>query len=75
MRSLVESMVRRLAQQSRVPFSVRFADGREVRHASGDPAFTLSFRRPRAYWRTALFGHVGLLEAYFEGDLDIDGSL
>src|SRR6185503_19587076 len=75
MKSLVETLVRRLAQQSRVPFAVRFADGREVRHASGDPAFTLSFRRPRAYWRTALFGHVGLLESYFDGDLDIDGSL
>src|SRR5262245_24740395 len=75
MRSLVEAMVGKLAQQSRVPFSVRFADGREVRYSSGDPAFTLSFRRPRAYWRTALFGHVGRLEAYFDGDLDIDGSL
>jgi cyclopropane-fatty-acyl-phospholipid synthase len=44
-------------------------DGREVRHANtGDPAVTLSFRTPRAYWRTALYGHVGLLEAYFDGD-------
>ncbi|HUQ24984.1 MAG TPA: class I SAM-dependent methyltransferase, partial [Burkholderiales bacterium] len=75
MKSLVETLVRKLAQQSRVPFAVRFADGREMRYSSGDPAFTLSFRRPRAYWRTALFGHVGLLESYFDGDLDIDGSL
>jgi hypothetical protein len=48
MKSLVETMVRKLAQQSRVPFAVRFADGREVSYTSGDPAFTLSFRRPRA---------------------------
>ncbi|MEA3194900.1 MAG: cyclopropane-fatty-acyl-phospholipid synthase [Betaproteobacteria bacterium] len=74
-RSLVETLVHKLAQQSRVPFAVRFADGRETRYSSGDPAFTLSFRRTRAYWRTAVFGHVGLLESYFDGDLDIDGSL
>src|SRR5688572_23710255 len=74
-KSLVETLVQKLGQQSRVPFAVRFADGREVRYSSGDPAFTLSFRRPRAYWRTAAFGHVGLLESYFDGDLDIDGSL
>src|SRR6185503_7391012 len=29
----------------------------------------------RAYWRSGVFGHVGLLEAYFEGDVDIEGSL
>ena len=33
------------------------------------------FRSPRAYWRSAAFGHVGLLEAYFAGELDIEGSL
>jgi cyclopropane-fatty-acyl-phospholipid synthase len=74
-RWLVETMLRRLGQQTRVPFAVRFHDGREIRYTSGEAEFTLSFRRPRAYWRAALFGHVGLLEAYFDGDLDIDGSL
>jgi cyclopropane-fatty-acyl-phospholipid synthase len=33
------------------------------------------FRNTRAYWRSGAFGHVGLLEAYFEGDVDIEGSL
>jgi len=33
------------------------------------------FRDARAYRRIALFGHVGLLEAYFDGDVDLDGSL
>ena len=33
------------------------------------------FRNARAYWRIAAFGYVGLLEAYFDGEVDIEGSL
>ena len=33
------------------------------------------FRDPGAYWRMFAYGHVGVLEAYFDGQLDIEGSL
>ena len=75
MRSLVEKTLRRIGEGSSIPFAVRFADGAEYRSRDAAPAFTLVFREPRAYWRIAAFGHVGLLEAYFDGDLDIEGSL
>ena len=42
--------------------------------ARGAPAFTLTFRTRGRTARRA-FGHVGLLESYFDGDVDIDGDL
>ena len=77
MRPLVESTLREVEARSGIPFAVRFA-GRDMRvmfGRDGEPAFTVIFRRPRAYWRMVLFGHVGLLESYFDGDLDIEGNL
>jgi cyclopropane-fatty-acyl-phospholipid synthase len=54
---------------------VCFPDGTEYRNADSALAFTLSVRNERALRRAALYGHVGVLEAYFDGELDIEGSL
>jgi cyclopropane-fatty-acyl-phospholipid synthase len=70
-RSLIEEVGRRVA----TPFRVRFPDGTEYRNGEAAPAFTLWVRTERALRRAALYGHVGVLEAYFEGEIDIDGSL
>ncbi|HEX5477525.1 MAG TPA: cyclopropane-fatty-acyl-phospholipid synthase family protein [Burkholderiales bacterium] len=75
MRAYVETALREVEQRSGIPFAVRFAGGGEVHRGGQDPAFTVVFRKPRAYWRIAALGHVGLLESYFDGDLDIEGSL
>ncbi|MBV9192035.1 MAG: class I SAM-dependent methyltransferase [Betaproteobacteria bacterium] len=64
-----------MGERSGIPFALRLTDGIEVRIGKGDPEFTLIFRKRRAYWRIAAFGHVGLLEAYFAGDVDLQGSL
>jgi cyclopropane-fatty-acyl-phospholipid synthase len=74
-RSLAESTFRQIAQRCAIPFAVRFADGGEWHSHDGAPEFTIVFRKRRAYWRMAAFGHVGLLEAYFDGDVDVEGSL
>jgi cyclopropane-fatty-acyl-phospholipid synthase len=74
-RALVESALRRTGEGTQIPFAVRFPGGGEYRNRAGAPAFTLSFHRSAALARIAAFGHVGLLEAYFAGDLDIEGSL
>ena len=34
-----------------------------------------SSERPRAQWRILLFGHIGLMESYFDGDVDVEGDL
>ncbi len=58
-----------------VCFRIVFADGSAFRSRQGEPAFTLILRSARAERRIGLFGHVGLLEAYFAGEIDIEGSL
>jgi cyclopropane-fatty-acyl-phospholipid synthase len=74
-RSLVETVLRRVGERASVPFAVRFADGTEYRSRDAEPAFRVVFNRPRAYWRIATMGHIGLLESYFDDDLDIQGNL
>ena len=75
MRAAAETLFRKLARDSGVPFAVRYADGTEWRSSEAKPDFTLVFRDARAYRRIALLGHVGLLEAYFDGRVDLEGSL
>ena len=75
MRGLLEKMLRRAGEATEVPFAIRFAGGSEFRNRDGTPEFTLAFRTPRAEWRTAAFGHIGLIDSYIEGDLIIEGSL
>ena len=58
-----------------IPFAVVLANGAVLRNGKADPAFTLTFRTPRAQRRLLLFGYVGLLESYFDGSLDVDGDL
>lgn len=63
------------AARSRVPFRVVFVDGAQFRSGDAEPAFTLRFRTRRAQLTPSLFGHVALLEAYFDGEIDVDGDL
>ena len=58
-----------------IPFAVRFAGGGEYRNSDQPPAFALVIRSRQAYARIAAFGHIGLLESYFDGQVDIEGSL
>ena len=55
-------------------FRLHFADGTQYQNREGTPAFTIVIRRPRAQWRILLFGHIGLMESYFDGDVDVDGD-
>ncbi len=75
MLTAVDRTFRRIGERSGIPFALRLTDGIEVRIGQGAPEFTLIFRKRRAYWRIAAFGHVGLLEAYFAGEVDLEGSL
>lgn len=75
LRAAAENLFRKLARDSGASFAVRWAHGGEWRSSEAKPEFTLVFRDARAYRRIALFGHLGLLEAYFDGQIDLDGSL
>jgi cyclopropane-fatty-acyl-phospholipid synthase len=73
-RPLIEPVMRRLGERTQVSFAVRFSDGEEYRSRPTPPVFTLVFRHRRAERRVLALGHIGLLEAYFDGDVDLEGS-
>jgi len=64
-----------VAAATAIPFRVILSNGAVVQARDGPPAFTLTFRNPAAELRVVAFGHVGLLESYFDGGIDIDGNL
>jgi cyclopropane-fatty-acyl-phospholipid synthase len=76
--SLSGAMTRLLAKMARrtdMAFRIVFADATEFRGGAAPPAFTIVFRSHRAERRLLQFGHVGLIEAYFRGDVDVEGDL
>ena len=75
MPAALEALLDRVGQATDTPFRVRFASGGEYRNSDAAPAFTLIFNTTRAERRAAMLGHVGMLESYFDGEIDIDGSL
>ncbi|MDZ7747730.1 MAG: cyclopropane-fatty-acyl-phospholipid synthase family protein [Halofilum sp. (in: g-proteobacteria)] len=52
-----------------------FSDGESLSNASGEPEATVTFRSSRAEWNAVAFGYIGMLEAYFRQQIDIDGDL
>ncbi len=77
MKNLIEPRLRSMGARASVPLRIVYADGTEYRNAQafGEPAFTLRFNTARAQWRTALFGHIGALDSYFDGEVDIEGDM
>ncbi len=77
MKALIDSRLRAICARASVPLRIVYADGTEYRNSesTGEPAFTLRFNSARAQWRTALFGHIGVLDSYFDGEIDIEGDL
>lgn len=63
-----------LGGRTSIPFRVRFANGATWQNGAAAPVFTVEFRRARGERRVMLFGHTGLLEGYFDGDVDVEGD-
>ena len=75
MRALLKTVLERAGEATEIPFVVRFPDDTEYRNHPKNPEFTLIFRTARAEWRTAVFGHIGLVDSYINGEIDVEGSL
>ncbi len=69
------SLMNKLGARAEACFRVEFADGSHYQNRATAPAFTVRFRKRSAQTRTALFGHIGLIESFFDGNVDIDGDL
>ncbi|TMG78108.1 MAG: class I SAM-dependent methyltransferase, partial [Betaproteobacteria bacterium] len=63
-----------IGAKTKVCFRVVFADGSSWQNHERTPEVTITIRNARAAWRVLLFGHVGFLEAYFNGDIDVEGN-
>ncbi|MEX1081104.1 MAG: cyclopropane-fatty-acyl-phospholipid synthase family protein, partial [Halofilum sp. (in: g-proteobacteria)] len=52
------------------------ADGSTLSNedTTGPPRVTIRFNTARAERKTVMFGHIGLLESYFEQEIDIEGD-
>ena len=50
-------------------------DGSEVVGGDGEAKAGVHIKTVRAAWRTVVFGHVGFLESYFDGEIDLEGDL
>ncbi|MCX7892360.1 MAG: cyclopropane-fatty-acyl-phospholipid synthase family protein [Burkholderiales bacterium] len=74
--SLLKSTIGALGARTTVAFAATFPDGTRYESRPGErPAVTVHFRHPRAARRVALFAHIGLLESFFDGDVDIEGDI
>ena len=73
--ALLTRMLERIVAESEISFRAEFADGSVVARGAGPPVFTVRFNSPRAARRVLAMGYVALLEAYFDGSVDIEGDL
>jgi cyclopropane-fatty-acyl-phospholipid synthase len=67
--------MRAIGERTGVCFRVVFADGSIFQNRDGPPGATFIFRNAAAERRVWLFGHVGLVESYFDQSLDVEGDL
>ncbi|WP_295884536.1 cyclopropane-fatty-acyl-phospholipid synthase family protein [uncultured Thiohalocapsa sp.] len=74
MSSILRQRLEALGRRASAAFMIVFADGSEYRNRPEPPTFILRFRNRGAERRALLFGHVGMLDAYFAGTLDVDGD-
>jgi cyclopropane-fatty-acyl-phospholipid synthase len=71
----IRTLLAGIGDKTKVALRVVFPDGHNFRNCEGPPEVTLFLRNARALRRVALFGHVGLIESYFAGDMDVHGPL
>lgn len=71
----LQSAIEALGQRAGKCFAVVLPDGRRLGAGAGIPLFTVLFRTDASLAASFLRGHMGLLEAYFDGDVDLEGDL
>jgi hypothetical protein len=70
----VQKLLDTMMQGTTISCRIVFSNGAEYRNSDEAPRFTIVFRRKRGELRLLRYGHVGLLEAYFDGDVDVEGE-
>lgn len=75
MRSVVAQAVGRMGAAAPFAFDVTFADGTTYRNRDAPSRFSIRLRSRTAEWRIATQGHIGMLEGYIKGDIEVEGDL
>ncbi|HET9580306.1 MAG TPA: cyclopropane-fatty-acyl-phospholipid synthase family protein [Usitatibacter sp.] len=75
MDSPLGSTIDTLAQRGGTPFEVVMPDGTRTPGGAGEPRFAVVFRSQAAVMSTFTRGHMGLLEAYFDQQVDVEGDV
>jgi cyclopropane-fatty-acyl-phospholipid synthase len=73
-RRMVKGLIERLGSNTAICFRVTFSDGSSWQNHETEPVVHVRFKTMSAQMRALAFGHIGVLEAYFDGSLDIDGD-
>lgn len=71
----LQRVIDALAERVEVAFAVRLPDGQLCCAGQGEPRFTLAFHSDAALLAVTMRGHMGLLEAYFDQQLDVEGDV
>ena len=74
MKWILRQIFERVARGASTALRVVFADRTAWQAHQGEPDVTIVFRTSSAERRTVLFGYVGFFEAYFDGDVEIEGD-
>jgi len=72
---LLAGQLAQIGAATGVPFRIVWSDGSAYWNSDAPPAFTLTFKTLGAEARVLRYGHVGVLEAYFDGGIDLEGNL
>ena len=75
MKSMILQELEANGASAPVAFEVTFSDGTRYRNREEPPRFSIHFRTRAVELGLAAFGHVGMLEGYTNGDIDVDGDL
>ncbi|MGZ8263820.1 MAG: class I SAM-dependent methyltransferase [Burkholderiales bacterium] len=75
MKSLIAREFERLGTNAPVAFEVTYADGTSYRNRPEAPRFSVRFRSRSAELATAALRHIGLLDGYVDGTIEIEGDL
>jgi cyclopropane-fatty-acyl-phospholipid synthase len=75
MRPLAQKLIEALGARAPVSFAVVLPDGETYSRGADPPAFTLQFRSDAALLATMTRGNIGVLDAFFDGQVDVDGDL
>jgi len=71
---LVQNLVDSLGERAAVSFAVVTPDGAVYRTGQGEPVFRIVFHTDTALLSTFMRGHIGLLGAYFDEAVDVEGD-